>query len=294
MILADTAAEKSRGFSSSIRETAEALVGLAKSMGFQLWVVGHVTKDGDIAGPKLLEHLVDSVLTFSQSDEPGIRILQVQKHRFGPSGEIALLSISEAGLSEKLDAEAFWMSKRSQDSPGCAFVPILFGSRVYCVEIQALVTPTFYPAPRRSASGFDLNRLNLICAVLEKHLGLSLSRYDVYLNVVGGIKIQDPVADLACAAAVVSSLNEIPIASEIAFCGELGLTGEIRPSSQLAERSRLLNRLGKKLLVAAPTTDRRPLDLRVKSVCHLRDALGALKADLERQKNEGNSRPSFQ
>jgi DNA repair protein RadA/Sms len=293
MILADTGLEKSRGIASSVRETAEALVGLAKGMGFQLWIVGHITKDGEIAGPKMLEHLVDTVLTFSQSDEPGTRVLQVQKHRFGASGELALLSISEKGLAEKKDAEGFWMSKRDHESPGCAFVPVLFGSRVYCVEVQALATPTFYPAPRRSASGFDLNRLHLLCAVLEKHLGLSLSKYDIYLNVVGGIRIQDPVADLACAAAIVSSLTEKSIPMEIAFSGELGLTGEIRPSPQLPERSRLLERLGKKMLLAAGG-ERVTAGIRVKQVRHLRDALGSLIDAGGRQKNEGISTQGFE
>ncbi len=287
MIMADLGLEKSRGFSGSVRESAEALISLAKTLGFQLWIVGHITKDGEIAGPKVLEHLVDTVLTFSESDEPGVRILQVHKHRFGASGELSLLEMSANGLSEKKDAEGFLMSRRDQAAPGCACAPVLFGSRVYCVEIQALVTPTFFPAPRRSASGFDLNRLHLLCAVIEKHLGISLSKYDVYLNVVGGIRIQDPQADLACAAAIVSSLMERPIPMEVAFSGELGLTGEIRLSPKFKDRAKLLERLGRSLLVAANGNEKLIGGIRHRPVRHLKDALGSLlQSDGQRQKHE--------
>ncbi len=235
--------DKARGGMSSLKEITEVLVQRAKELGIMLWIVGHVNKEGEIAGPKTLEHLVDTVLLFSSAEDSRLRILQVQKHRFGRSGEVALLEMSESGLKEQKDAESYWIQSRTQSVAGCAIAPVVLGSRVVCVEIQALVVDSFFPSPRRSTSGFDLNRLFLILAVLEKRLRLPFSRSDVYLNIVGGLKISDPGADMAVAAALVSALNDKAIGQKTVFCGELGLTGELRPCSAIEDRLKTVESL---------------------------------------------------
>lgn len=286
MISVDSGLEKARGFSSSIREATEVLIHEAKRLGVQLWIVGHITKDGEIAGPKTLEHLVDTVLTFSSSDEPGLRLLQAQKNRFGPSGEIVLLEMNESGLRERPDAQGFWMSQNAGEVVGCAHVPVVLGSRVYCVEVQALCTPTYYPSPRRSTSGFDLNRLHLLCAVLERHLQVPLSKVDVYLNVVGGIRLQDPAVDLAVAMAILSSHDERAIPVDWAFCGELGLTGEVRKLPQLAERARVLSRVGKRVLccASAESLDKKEkIAVEVQNLRHLKEAYKCLLGASQRE-----------
>ncbi|PIR22309.1 MAG: DNA repair protein RadA [Deltaproteobacteria bacterium CG11_big_fil_rev_8_21_14_0_20_45_16] len=237
--------DRMKGGSASIREVSEALVAKAKAMNFTLWIVGHVTKDGEIAGPKTLEHLVDSVILFSEGEESQVRILQTQKHRFGISGELAILEMSSQGLSERPGAESYWMQDHAVDLPGCAFGAALFGSRVYCVEIQALCSDTHFPSPRRSANGFDINRLYLLLAVLEKRLKFAFSHQDVYLNVVGGLKLTDPAVDLAVAAALVSAQTEKPTDRRSVFVGELGLTGEIRMVPSLAQRLRACEQVGR-------------------------------------------------
>lgn len=236
--------DRVKGGMASLREMTEILVQRAKALGMSLWIVGHVNKDGDIAGPKTLEHLVDTVLLFSSAEESQLRILQVQKHRFGRSGELALLEMTESGLREKKEHSTYWVHQRTEKISGCALSPVIMGSRVLVVEIQALVVDTYFPSPRRSTSGFDLNRLFLILAVLEKRLRLPFSKSDVYLNVVGGLKISDPGADLAVGAALVSALTEQPIPLGTVFCGEIGLTGELRPTYGLEERLRTIEHLG--------------------------------------------------
>ncbi|MBN8554593.1 MAG: DNA repair protein RadA [Deltaproteobacteria bacterium] len=230
--------DRVKGGVASLKEITEALVNRAKERGFILWIVGHVNKDGDIAGPKTLEHLVDTVLIFSMAEDSRLRILQTQKNRFGPSGELALLEMDEKGLREKQEGDSYWVHQRDQGVAGCAISSILFGSRVLSVEIQALVVDSYFPSPRRSTSGFEFNRLYLLLAVLEKRLKIPFGKMDVYLNVVGGLKISDPGADLAVAAALVSAHSEKPIPKQTIFCGEIGLTGELRPVAALKDRIR--------------------------------------------------------
>lgn len=258
--------DRVRGGAASLRETSEQLVTAAKSLNFILWIVGHVTKEGDIAGPKTLEHLVDTVLLFSSAEDLNIRLLQVQKHRFGKSGELALLEMKTGGLVPREGGETFWIQEHSEDLPGCAYTAIVLGSRVYCVEVQALCSPTHFPSPRRSTTGFDLNRLYLILAVLEKRLKLPFSQMDVYLNVVGGLKVQDPGVDLAVAAALVSAMTDHPVSRNQVFCAEVGLTGELRRVAQLRERAKLCEKIGKRVFVTCEksqlkSTDFRNLDL---------------------------------
>lgn len=244
--------ERIKGGQAAIREVSEDLVSYAKAYNVTLWIVGHVTKEGEIAGPRSLEHLVDSVLFFSSANEPDIRLLQTGKHRFGQSGELVLLEMTEKGLVEKEGVDEFWMQARDKSVSGCALASVMLGSRCYCIEIQALCVPSFFPSPRRSTSGFDYNRLLLILAVLERRLKLSFSQDDVYLKVVGGLKIQDPAADLAVAAALVSAKTEMPVNLDQVFCGELGLTGELRPVPQIRDRLKAAARIGKSQMRCGP------------------------------------------
>jgi DNA repair protein RadA/Sms len=256
--------ERARGGMASLREATEALVQKAKALNITLWIVGHVNKDGDIAGPKTLEHLVDTVLIFSMAEDSRLRILQIQKHRFGRSGEVLLLEMTDKGLVEKRESDSYWIHKRSEKISGCALAAVLMGSRVLCVEVQALVVDTYFPSPRRSTSGFDLNRLHLILAVLEKRLKIPFSRSDVYLNIVGGLKISDPGADLAVAAALVSAQTEKAISTSAVFCGEIGLTGELRMAAAMEDRVRTIGAMGYSEWISAPLSSARaPKSLKV-------------------------------
>jgi len=254
-MLSSDSLDRAKGGAASIREVAESLVTAAKTYNFTLWIVGHVTKDGEIAGPKTLEHLVDSVLLFSSAEEPHVRLLQTQKHRFGQSGELAVLEISEKGLAERPGAETYWLQSHTEDMPGCAFAAVLLGSRVYCVEIQALCASTHFPSPRRSTTGFDLNRLYLILAVLEKKLKIPFSNHDVYLNVVGGLKLSDPGVDLAVAAALVSAQTERAVCREMLYCGEIGLTGEVRRAPSMLQRAKAAAQVGKTKFICAKSKE---------------------------------------
>lgn len=275
-MLMSESVDRMKGGVATVREVAEALVTKAKAMSLQLWIVGHVNKDGDIAGPKTLEHLVDTVLTFSGSDDPQVRVLQTQKHRFGQSGELAVLEMSKDGLSEKPGAESYWMEEHNRDVPGCAFAAVMMGSRVYCVEIQALCAKTHFPSPRRSTTGYDMNRLYLILAVLEKRLKIPFSHLDVYLNVVGGLKLTDPAADLAVAAALVSAHTEKSPARSTVYCGELGLTGEIRKVSSLTQRIQAISQLGKNSFVCAEIKNLSAESMQLVQTSELRRALQKL------------------
>ncbi len=236
--------DRVKGGMAAIRDVTDLLVSRAKEMGTSLFVVGHVNKDGEIAGPKTLEHMVDVVLMFSLAEDARLRVLQTQKNRYGATGEVVLLEISDSGLHEAKDADSFWVQKHQKQVYGCAVSGVLLGSRIVCVEIQALVVNSYFPSPRRSTSGFDLNRLLLILAVLEKRLKVPFSRFDVYLNVVGGIKVQDPGADLAVAAALVSAYSEKEVPPQSVFVGEIGLTGELRPPKAYGDRLQNLSQRG--------------------------------------------------
>lgn len=288
MILSDDL-EKSRGGMSAVREISEQLVALGKSLDIPVWIVGHVTKDGDIAGPKTLEHLVDTVLLFSNTEDPQLRILQTQKHRFGVSGELAVLEMSRNGLKEVPAGENFWIEDHDGDLAGCAFAPVVLGSRVYCIEVQALCVNSYFPSPRRSTSGYDLNRLHLLLAVLEKQLKFPFSQQDVYLNVVGGMKVVDPALDLAVAAALVSAFTERPVNSKKIYCGELGLTGEIRRVSSSSQRIRAAEQIKKMIFVGS-----KKLDSGIDSKCqiqaagHIKEALADILQDATTSKKRAS------
>lgn len=236
--------DRAKGGHSMVRDITDALVSAAKELGITLFIVGHVNKEGDVAGPKTLEHMVDSVLVFSMAEDSKMRILQTQKNRYGPSGEVVLLEMSEKGLAESKEFDSYWLQAHQKQVYGCAIAGVLMGSRIVPVEVQALVVNSYFPSPRRSTTGFDLNRLVLILAVLEKRLKIPFSRFDVYLNVVGGVRIQDPGADMAVAAALVSAYSEKPLLADSVFVGEMGLTGELRPSSLHRDRLQNLSKRG--------------------------------------------------
>lgn len=224
----------SGGTVGQVRHITYRLVEVAKSKGITVFIVGQVTKDGNIAGPKVLEHLVDTVLYFEGDYSRGVRILRSVKNRFGSTDEVGIFEMSSKGLLEASN-KAF-IDSTDEVASGKILCPVLEGSRPFLVEIQALVAPTFFQFPKRNTTGFDLNRLNMLIAILEKKGGINLSGADVYLNVAGGLKINEPAADLAVCAALISSFRDVPISFDSVFAGELGLSGEVRNISNMSGR----------------------------------------------------------
>ena len=227
-----------------VRHVADRLVELAKRSGTAVFLVGHVTKEGAIAGPKSLEHLVDTVLTFEGDSHSEHRLLRAQKNRFGPTGEVAMFEMHDSGLEEVADPSRVLLARRRQQQPGSAVLASLHGSRPLLVEVQALVHPTSFPSPRRMSVGLDSNRVTLLVAVLERFVGLGLHEHDLFLNVVGGLTVKEPAADLAVAAAILSAVREEPLPEGMAFFGEIGLLGETRPVSRTESRLREIAALG--------------------------------------------------
>jgi DNA repair protein RadA/Sms len=221
--------ESPAGSIGQVRHAAQRLCAQAKASDRALVLVGHVTKEGSIAGPKALEHLVDCVLTFEGEREADQRLLRATKNRFGPTGELALFEMRERGLEAIADPSGVLLSRRRAGAPGSAVLPTMSGTRPLLVETQALVHPTNFPSPRRMAVGLDSNRVVLLIAVLERFAGLGLGDRDVFLNVVGGLALREPAADLAVAAALVSAYRGVVLPADAVFFGEIGLLGEIRP-----------------------------------------------------------------
>jgi len=240
------------GSVSQTRECALRFLEYAKNEKVPVFLIGHVTKDGTVAGPRVLEHIVDTVLYFEGEKDLQIRILRAVKNRFGNTNELGLFEMTEDGLQEIRDMSFLAEHRDNVTLPGCAYVPVLEGSRIMVVEIQALThfSGGFAP-PRRMASGIDQKKLSLILAVLEKYLGMQFSTSDVYLNVTGGLKITEPAADLAAAFAVWSSFYNVELPFRAAFVGEIGLTGELRAVGQLEKRVRELEKTGFKKLHTA-------------------------------------------
>jgi DNA repair protein RadA/Sms len=221
--------ESPPGSIGQVRHCANRLVEHAKRGGAALFLVGHVTKEGTIAGPKSLEHLVDTVLAFEGERESEYRILRASKNRFGPTGELAMFEMRERGLEPVPDPSKVLLARRRRGAPGSAVLPTLSGSRPLLVETQALVSPTSFPSPRRMSVGLDANRVVLLVAVLERFARLGLADRDVFLNVVGGLALKEPAADLAVAAALISASRGVALDPEAVWFGEVGLLGEIRP-----------------------------------------------------------------
>jgi DNA repair protein RadA/Sms len=236
--------EAAPGTVTQVRASAQALIRFAKRSGAAVILVGHVTKDGQIAGPRVVEHMVDAVLSFEGEGSHQFRILRAVKNRFGPTDEIGVFEMTGGGLREIANPSELFLSERDLGSPGTAVFAGIEGSRPLLVEIQALVAPTSLGMPRRAVNGWDQNRLAMVLAVLESHCGVRLSSHDVYLNVAGGLRIQEPAADLAAAAALVSSLADAPLPADAVYFGEISLSGAIRPVAQAGARLKEAQKLG--------------------------------------------------
>jgi DNA repair protein RadA/Sms len=232
------------GSVSQVQEVAYRLMGYAKRTGVPVFIIGHVTKEGMIAGPRLLEHIVDTVLYFEGDKGQAYRILRAVKNRFGATNEIGVFEMKDSGLAEVLNPSELFLSGRPEQNPGSVVVSSVEGSRPILVELQALVAETGYSIPKRMANGVELNRVALLLAVIEKRLGLHLAGQDVYVNVVGGLQIDEPTIDLGIVMAVVSSFRDQPIDSRTVVMGEIGLGGEVRPVSQVELRVREACKLG--------------------------------------------------
>ncbi len=234
----------SPGSVSQVRECALTFIGKAKSEGISMLLVGHVNKEGGIAGPKVLEHMVDAVLCFEGERQQAYRIIRAVKNRYGSTNEIGVFEMTDRGLDEVANPSEMLLSGRPKNVSGNCALCTVEGTRPLIAEVQALVTPTVFPAPRRTGNGVDYNRMCLILAVLEKRLGLKFYQNDVYMNVVGGLSIDEPAADLAIAASLVSSLTDRVVPDDLIIIGELGLAGECRAVTNLELRVREASRLG--------------------------------------------------
>src|SRR6266496_3204035 len=238
------AVESAPGTVTQVRAASQALIRFAKRTDAAVLLVGHVTKDGQIAGPRVVEHMVDAVLSFEGEGSHQFRILRAVKNRFGPTDEIGVFEMTGSGLREVPNPSELFLSERDLGSPGTVVFAGIEGTRPLLVEIQALVVPTSLGTPRRAVVGWDPSRLSMVLAVLEAHCGVKLGGHDVYLNVAGGLRIQEPAADLAAAAALVSSLAGASLPAEAVYFGEVSLSGAIRPVAQTAARLKEAAKLG--------------------------------------------------
>lgn len=234
----------SPGSVSQVRECTAFLLRLAKESGIAVGIVGHVTKDGNVAGPKILEHMVDAVLYFEGERNTELRILYGQKNRFGSTNEIAVFRMEAEGLEEVKNPSEFLLSGRALSSPGSVVSSAMEGTRPLLMEIQGLLVPTSFGIPRRTANGMDYNRLNMLLAVMERSLGISCSKYDAYINITGGMRISEPAIDLAIILSLLSSYRNLPVSEDIMVFGEVGLSGEVRAVRQGKQRIEEAKRLG--------------------------------------------------
>lgn len=232
------------GSVSQVRECTAELMRIAKTKNIAIFLVGHVTKEGQIAGPRLLEHMVDTVLYFEGERHHNHRILRSQKNRFGSTNEIAIFEMLQAGLKEVLNPSELFLQERSQGVAGSTIVASMEGTRPILVEIQSLITPTSFNYPKRMATGVDQNRVQLLMAVLEKRMGMMLQAQDAYIKVAGGVKLDEPAIDLAVLTSIVSSFKDQAVRATDCFIGEVGLTGEVRRVSRIEQRVQEAAKLG--------------------------------------------------
>jgi DNA repair protein RadA/Sms len=270
--------ESAPGSVSQVRECGARLMGLAKTQGIAVFLVGHVTKEGALAGPRVLEHLVDTVLYFEGERHATYRVLRAVKNRFGSTNEIGVFEMTDGGLREVLNPSAMFLAERPRGAAGSVIMAALEGTRPLLLELQALVTPAHFGTPRRTVLGADYNRVCLLLAILEKRAGVPLQNQDVFVNVAGGARCQEPAADLALAVASASSYAERPLAPDVVVLGEVGLTGEVRAIGGLDTRLREAATLGfthavvpRSSLIAGA---RHPLT--VTGVASLEEAIGLL------------------
>lgn len=236
--------ESMPGSVSQVKECAGELQRFAKEMNIPVIIIGHITKEGSIAGPKLLEHIVDAVLQFEGDQHYTYRILRTLKNRFGSTDEMGIYEMQAGGLREVSNPSELLLSQKDDDLSGSAIAATMEGMRSMLIEVQALVSRAVYGTPQRSATGFDLRRLSMLLAVLEKRGGFPYGQHDVFLNIAGGIKVADPAIDLAIVSALISSLEDISIPTNICFAGEVGLSGEIRAVNRVEQRIQEADRLG--------------------------------------------------
>ena len=248
--------QSSAGSVSQIRECCNMLMHIAKSQNISIIVIGHVTKEGNIAGPKVLEHMVDTVIQFEGDKTKTYRILRSIKNRFGNTSEVGIFEMSATGLSEVINPSELFLKEYNQtQTPGSTIIVTSEGTRPLLVEIQALVGTTPYPAPRRIANGVDTGRVLQILAVLEKRIGLNLSKQDVYVNVIGGIDVNEPAADLGIALAIVTCVRDVVFDPQTAIIGEIGLSGEIRAVNHIEKRINEAQKLGFKRIIIPDSND---------------------------------------
>ena len=266
------------GSVSQVRECTMSIMRMTKEKGFTTFVIGHINKEGSIAGPKVLEHMVDCVLYFEGERSTSFRILRAGKNRFGSTNEIGVFEMAETGLKELKNPSEIMLSGRPQNAPGTCVTCVIEGSRPILAEIQALIAPAAYNSGRRSTNGIDYNRATLLLAVLEKRGGMSVSGCDAYINVIGGLELDEPAADLATLLAIASSFRDLPLGRDLAAVGEVGLSGEIRSVSNLNSRLSEISRLGfKRCIIPAHIKDdiKKPGDLELISVKDIREAIKA-------------------
>ena len=260
------------GTVSQVRAAAQSLIRFAKMAGCAVLLVGHVTKDGQIAGPKVIEHMVDTVLYFEGDRSHPYRILRAVKNRFGPTDEIGVFEMVTGGLREVANPSELFLGDRDAQAPGAAVFAGVEGTRPLLVEIQALVAPSGLGTPRRAVVGWDSNRLSMLLAVLETRAGLSFSGHDVYLNVAGGLRIGEPAADLAAAAALVSSLSGVALAHDAVYFGEVSLSGAVRTASMMTARLKEAGKLGftKAILPEKGDADGKGTKLKLCRIAHVK------------------------
>lgn len=257
-----------------VREVTMRLMSLAKESDTTFFIVGHVTKEGSIAGPRVLEHMVDAVLYFEGERHQSYRILRAVKNRFGSTNEIGVFEMQDKGLVEVLNPSAAMLSGRPENACGSAVVCMMEGTRPILAEVQALVSPTGFGIPRRTAKGVDYNRMVLLIAVLEKRLGLNFSNHDAYLNVAGGIKVDETACDLAIVCSLISSLRDKPADNETVFLGEVGLTGEIRAISGAEKRVMEIKKMGfKRCVLPLENAKNIKTDFLIESVSSVKELL---------------------
>jgi DNA repair protein RadA/Sms len=241
--------ESAPGTISQVRDCAAQLLRLAKTLNLPVVLIGHITKDGSLAGPKVLEHIVDTVLQFEGDTHHLYRILRSIKNRFGSTSEIGVYEMTGKGLREILNPSELLINQQPADLSGSAIAANVEGNRPLLIEVQALVSSAVYGTPQRTSTGFDTRRLSMLLAVLEKRANFKLASKDVYLNIAGGLRVDDPAIDLAVVAAILSSTVDIPVDPDTCFAGELGLSGEIRPVTRIEQRLGEADKLGMKRII---------------------------------------------
>ncbi len=274
--LHDPTLSSAPGSVAQVRECAHRLVTEARSRNAAVVLVGHVTKDGGLAGPRVLEHLVDTVLSFDGDRHHALRLLRAVKHRYGGTGELGVFEMTDRGLVGVDDPSAMFLADRRAGAAGSVVVPVLDGGRPLMVEVQALLAPSPLPTPRRQAQGVDSGRLGMLLAVLQQRVGLSVSGLDVWVTVAGGVKATEPAVDLGIALAVASACADIAVAADVVVCGEIGLAGELRQVSRLDRRMAEAARLGFGRVVVPTSAPRPPAGCRALRAQGLAQAIAAV------------------